>query len=556
MLFNSFEFLIFFAIVYSLYGMLKGRYRVQNLLLLVAAFVFYGWWDVRFQYLIALSTALDFTMGLLIAHGKMSLRQRIVVTAWLAVSAVLFLAIRWDSISLSVKPPGLSVDWSRFWTKDAAIWAAIGFSAVSVLLAHLAYPLLLRIDDVRRRKLTLILSVIANLGILGFFKYFNFFSDSFRQVWHAAFGYEPNLFTLRVVLPVGISFYTFQSMAYTIELYRKRMEPSQSLLEYATYVSFFPQLVAGPIERPAHLLSQFQRPRPAVDGLMFRDGVWLIFWGLFKKMVVADNMSMLVNENFAPFDSMASNAPVPTDGLRLLFSLYAFALQIYGDFSGYTDIARGVAKLLGFDLILNFNLPYVAITPSEFWRRWHISLSTWLRDYLYISLGGSRRGTLMTYRNLFLTMLLGGLWHGAAWTFVLWGIYHGVLLISYRLVGLGGEENDRPLPVKLIMGVIMFHLTCLGWLLFRAQNIATVGIFLQSILLHPHGSPEAWALLRDILFYSWFLIWFQLVQLGMKTLNPMPRLHWLVRLNIWIFILMSLLRLPPSTPQEFIYFAF
>jgi alginate O-acetyltransferase complex protein AlgI len=289
---------------------------------------------------------------------------------------------------------------------------------------------------------------------------------------------------------------------------------------------------------------------------MFRDGVWLIFWGLFKKMVIADNMSLLVNQNFAPFDRMASDVTVPNDGLRLLFTLYAFALQIYGDFSGYTDIARGVAKLMGFELILNFNLPYIAITPSDFWRRWHISLSTWLRDYLYIPLGGSRGSTFMTYRNLFLTMLLGGLWHGAAWTFVFWGMYHGILLIAYRLVGLGLDENHRPLPVKIIMGLVMFHLTCLGWLLFRAQNMATVSIFLQSIIMHPHGSPEAWELLQNVLFYSWFLIFFQGLQMAMKTLNPMPRLHWLIRLNLWIFIVMSLLCLPPSAPQKFIYFAF
>jgi D-alanyl-lipoteichoic acid acyltransferase DltB (MBOAT superfamily) len=556
MLFNSPEFAVFFAIVSAAYWLLRDRFRAQNVLLLVAAFIFYGWWDVRFQYLIALSTALDFSAGLMIARGRMSARQRLGVTIWLAISAFLFLAIRWDAIGFSLRPASVTVDWASLWTRDRSIWAAIGFSAASVLAAHLAYPWLANMEEERRRKLTLVLGIIANLAILGFFKYFNFFADSFRQVWQAAFGYEPNMFVLKVVLPVGISFYTFQSMAYTIELYRRRMEPSEDLIEYATYVSFFPQLVAGPIERPAHLLSQFQAPRPKIDGATFRDGVWLIGWGLFKKMVIADNMAVLVNQNFAPFDKLAGGSAVPSDGLRLLFTLYAFALQIYGDFSGYTDIARGVAKLLGFELILNFNLPYFAITPSDFWRRWHISLSSWLRDYLYIPLGGNRGGPSMVYRNLFLTMLIGGLWHGAAWTFVLWGIYHGILLIAYRLVGLGGDEAQRPLPLKLVMGLVMFHLTCLGWLLFRAQNLATIGIFLQSIVLHPQGSPEAWQLLRDILYYSWFLILFQAVQLGMRTLNPMPRLHWFVQLNVWVFLVMSILRLPPATAQQFIYFAF
>jgi alginate O-acetyltransferase complex protein AlgI len=556
MLFNSYEFPIFFTIVYSLYRILGDRYRLQNLLLLVAAAVFYGWWDLRFLYLIVLSTGLDYSTGLLIGRGSMPWKQRLAVTAWLGFAAVAFLAINWGAVDLGLRPVRLSVNWSSLWSTDRAIWLAIGFSSAVVLLAHLAYPLMMRLDDEPRRRAALTLAIVANLGLLGFFKYFNFFADSFSLLWKSVFGVHPDLFTVRIILPVGISFYTFQSMAYTIDLYRKKLQPSENLLEYAAYVSFFPQLVAGPIERPAHLLSQFQAPRPRVDGPGVADAMWLIVWGLFKKMVVADNMAVIVNEAFGPFDGLASQAIVPTDGVRLLFALYAFALQIYGDFSGYTDIARGTAKLLGFELMLNFNLPYFAISPSDFWRRWHISLSTWLRDYLYISLGGNRFGSLLTYRNLFLTMLLGGLWHGAAWPFIFWGVYHGTLLIVYRLIGLGGEDRHRSLLVNLLMGLVMFHLTCLGWLLFRAQNMTTVRIFLESIFFHFQTSPEAWKALGQVAFHGWFLIAFQLVQLATGSLNPMPKFHWFLRLNIWIFVIMELLRQTPHTSREFIYFAF
>jgi D-alanyl-lipoteichoic acid acyltransferase DltB (MBOAT superfamily) len=289
---------------------------------------------------------------------------------------------------------------------------------------------------------------------------------------------------------------------------------------------------------------------------MWRQGLWLIFWGLFKKMVVADNMARIVGDVFGPYDHLLSYPAIPHDGLRLLFGVYAFAFQIYGDFSGYTDIARGTSKLFGFDIMLNFNLPYLALSPSDFWRRWHISLSTWLRDYLYISLGGNRGGTFFTYRNLFLTMLLGGLWHGASWTFVIWGAYHGALLIVYRLLGIRPEEQQYSAWAKFLMWVVMIHLTCLGWLLFRAKNVATVAVFLQSILLHPHASPAAMDALRDIVFFGWLLMGFQVIQWLSKNLDPMARWHWFARLNVWILVMMSLLALASTEGRAFIYFAF
>jgi alginate O-acetyltransferase complex protein AlgI len=289
---------------------------------------------------------------------------------------------------------------------------------------------------------------------------------------------------------------------------------------------------------------------------MGRQGIWLICWGLFKKMVVADNMARIVGDAFGPYDHLAGTAAIPHDGLRLLLGIYAFALQIYGDFSGYTDIARGVSKLFGFDVMLNFNLPYAALSPSDFWRRWHISLSTWLRDYLYIPLGGSRGGIFLTYRNLFLTMLLGGLWHGASWTFVLWGAYHGALLIVYRLLDLRPEDKNYPRWANALLWLVMLHLTCLGWLLFRAKNLTTISVFLQSILLHPHGSPEALAAFKSLVFFGWLLLLFQVVQYAMKTLDPMARWYWFIRLNVWILIIMSLLALASAQGTEFIYFAF
>lgn len=271
------------------------------------------------------------------------------------------------------------------------------------------------------RKRLLIVSLVANLSILGFFKYFDFFVSSFAELL-GRLGLQVEVSTLRVVLPVGISFYTFQTMSYAIDVYRGVIKPTRNLVEFFSFVSFFPQLVAGPIERAQHLLPQFSQTRHITRSDL-REGVWLCLWGFFKKIVLADN--------FAPLVEMVYDHPRP-GSLMVALATVAFGLQIYCDFSGYSDIARGTARLLGFDIMVNFNLPYAAANLREFWARWHISLSTWLRDYLYVPLGGNRQGTFRTYRNLFLTMLLGGLWHGAAWNFVAWGFWHGGGLIIYR----------------------------------------------------------------------------------------------------------------------------
>jgi len=279
-------------------------------------------------------------------------------------------------------------------------------------------------EDSEKRKKFLLLSIVANLGVLGFFKYFNFFSESFQALANSlGFNLQPHL--LNIVLPVGISFYTFQSLSYTIDVYRKELKPAKSIFDFALFVTYFPQLVAGPIERATHLLPQVLQPRK-ITLEQFYEGCYLIFWGLFQKIFIADNLAKMVNPVFS--------AAAPYDGVKVLSALYAFAFQIYCDFAGYSNMARGLGKCMGFDIMVNFNLPYFATNPRDFWRRWHISFSTWLRDYLYIPLGGNQKGPLITYRNIALTMLLGGLWHGANWRFVIWGGYQGLLLIIHRLL--------------------------------------------------------------------------------------------------------------------------
>jgi alginate O-acetyltransferase complex protein AlgI len=394
MLFNSWSFPPFVAIVLALYYLMSRR--GQNAMLLVASYFFYACWDWRFLGLLVLSTSADWTLANLIKRDPT--RQ------------------------------------------GAKRWVAA--------------------------------SVALNLCFLGFFKYFNFFVDSADALLNSlgAPGFGRHL---SVVLPVGISFYTFQSISYIVDVYRGDVEPARDPIDYALFVAFFPHLVAGPIMHSRDLLPQMQNPRHTT-GEQVRAGLWLMLWGFFKKMVVSDNLASLVDSVYG--------APAATGG-HVLLATYAFAYQIYCDFSGYTDIARGAAKLMGFELMLNFNRPYLAVNPSDFWRRWHISLSTWLRDYLYIPLGGNRGGRLLTYRNLMVTMLLGGLWHGAAWNFVLWGFFHGVLLIGHRLV-----EEWRLWPfegrlARLFSRVVMFHLVCYGWLLFRATSFTQIRAFTRSLLL-------------------------------------------------------------------------
>jgi alginate O-acetyltransferase complex protein AlgI len=397
-----------------------------------------------------------------------------------------------------------------------------------------------------RRWLTL--SIATNLGILGFFKYFNFFSDSFADVL-TTFGVQSQPLYLNIVLPVGISFYTFQTISYTVDIYRGQMAPTRRLIDFALYVAFFPQLVAGPIERAKVLLPQIIGER-RFDQARFMDGMHLIFWGLFKKVYVADNLAPVVNSAFAASD--------PT-GFQSLIGVYAFAFQIYCDFSGYSDIARGAAKCLGIELMQNFRYPYVAVNPSDFWRRWHISLSTWLRDYLYIPLGGSRGGAWTTYRNLGLTMLLGGLWHGATWLFVVWGAYQGVLLIVHRLATEGREVTRAPgVPGSLVHGlkvVLMFQLVCLGWMIFRGESVAQI-ISMLSAVLTWSGTTD-WGLALPLLVFAGPLVLLEAI-LGWSKADGVNRLTWMPSYakSAAYAVLFYLFAFYGARAQSFIYFQF
>jgi alginate O-acetyltransferase complex protein AlgI len=399
MLFNSLVFLGFITIVFLVYPRLQ--HRGQNIFLLIGSYLFYGYWDWRFSFLLLISTVVDFVIG-----------QK-----------------------------------------------------------------LQRSSDQKQRKLLIFLSIAVNLGILVFFKYFNFFVDSAVSVL-AAIGFEPHMSVLRIILPIGISFYTFKTMTYTIDVYRGKLIPTADFVDYALFTSFFPQILAGPIERASNLLPQITAPRQ-ISREKVLTGLNLILLGYFKKVAIADTLAPIVGKIF--------DAPDTMSGGQLWTGVYAYTFQIYGDFSGYTDIARGISRILGFETMVNFNAPYFSRNITEFWRRWHISLSTWFRDYLYIPLGGNRHGSARTYANLFITMLLCGLWHGAAWTFVLWGVVHGIGLVGHRM-SIRGDKPDFSWPQTTLGRVtdflkllLTFHFVALAWVLFRASSIKSALVYFEGL---------------------------------------------------------------------------
>jgi len=353
----------------------------------------------------------------------------------------------------------------------------------------------------KRRKIYLLLSILSNLTILGFFKYFDFFSDSFAAIMTLC-GLQIHPEHIRLFLPVGISFYTFKSVSYTIDVYRRKITATGNFIYYAVYVSFFPQLLAGPIERATQLLPQIAGER-VISWEKIQVGVYCVFWGLFLKVFVADNLALLVNPIF-------TKTATPT-GFEYLMAGYAFAFQIYGDFAGYSYISMGIAGICGFETMYNFNLPYFSRNPREFWHRWHISLSTWLRDYLYIPLGGNRGGRFRTNLNVMLTMLLGGLWHGANFTFIIWGAYHGVLLILHRLTQQHFSINA--LWIKRIFGwswlktLLLFHAVVLGWLFFRAESLGQIIMIFNALLGNFQFDPASqYEILKRLAFYIMPLI--------------------------------------------------
>jgi alginate O-acetyltransferase complex protein AlgI len=405
-------------------------------------------------------------------------------------------------------------------------------------------------DDKHKRKLLLYASLLTNLGLLGVFKYYNFFVDSLLD---AAPGLEFILSrrALEIVLPVGISFYTFQTLSYTIDVYRKKLEPTKDIAAFFAYVSFFPQLVAGPIERATNLLPQFQKKR-GFDYNKAKDGLRQILWGLFKKMVVADNAAVQVNYIFNNYETL--------DGSMLLLGSFYFAFQIYGDFSGYSDIAIGTARLFGFDLMRNFAYPYFSRDIAEFWRRWHISLSTWFRDYLYIPLGGSRGGTIMKIRNTLIIFAVSGFWHGANWTFLIWGILNGLYFIPLMLSGKNRSNLDiaaqnRILPsIKEVLQIgVTFFITLIAWIFFRAESVSQAFHYLErlfsvSLFTLPDRSRTLY-----LIFILIIVEWIQRKKqhgLEIDTVN-----YTTVRWAIYCCVIFLILNFS-GLQQEFIYFQF
>jgi D-alanyl-lipoteichoic acid acyltransferase DltB (MBOAT superfamily) len=473
--FNTLEFAVFLTIVLLLFAAIRTlsrSSRLENLMLVTASCIFYGWWDRRFLFLFMLSTWLDYFCGLAMLNRRPAAAKCTVLFVVFVAGAFLLCApIDWDLVGTACRGwlhgelvvPSFHMAPEGSWRETTA--ALIGTGILSILF-FVGYRWF---SGHAQRRYFLLLSVVTQLALLGFFKYYDFFISSIEQGL-IALGCDPPGWELGIIVPIGISFYTFHTMSYTIDVYRGELMPTESLIDFALFVSFFPQMIAGPIARARELLPQFQQPR-TLSWSSIQCGTWLLGWGLFKKMFIADNLARIV----APVYTAGSSVSGP----QVLMATYAFAFQIYCDFSGYSDIARGISRLVGIELMLNFDLPYTATNPREFWRRWHISLSTWLRDYLYRPLGGNRGTTILIYRNLMLTMILGGIWHGARMNFLWWGIYQGALLCLHRIAEPGllkiTPASDRGKAVfRFVSWLVFFHLVCYGWLLFRCQSNAQI----------------------------------------------------------------------------------
>lgn len=431
-------------------------------------------------------------------------------------------------------------------------WRFLSLILLSTLLDFYLGKSIHASEDPERRRHLLLVSLLLNLGVLGFFKYFGFFTDSLVNLLNSV-GLQTDWRSLNIVLPIGISFYTFQTLSYTIDVYRRKLVPANHLPDFALFVAFFPQLVAGPIERASHFLPQVIAKRTITFNQTTRGG-FLILLGLFKKVAISNGVAGSVNAIY--------NSTGTVGTADIVLATYLFAIQIYCDFSGYSDIARGLSKLLGFDLMVNFDTPYFAVNPSDFWRRWHISLSTWLRDYLYIPLGGNRQGTARTYRNLMLTMVLGGVWHGAAWNFVYWGVYQGAILCAHRLIA-----GTKPVikPVRNIWGalrravliVAFFQVTAYGWLLFRASSWSQIVVFSDRLFFHPVWTPLAMqkpplAAIAGILLITCV----DLAQYTAGSATFYRRWPVQIKAALYSFLFVVLLMGLSNTSSSFIYFQF
>ncbi|MEJ1487442.1 MAG: MBOAT family O-acyltransferase [Candidatus Sedimenticola sp. (ex Thyasira tokunagai)] len=485
-----------------------------------------------------LSTGIDYLIGLLIDRAKITRHQYWKATSWIFGSAIFYLLITWPSdgfniSQVSINPLGLKI----------IPGLALAWGLASLFLRDISRKEM----AIDKRKIYVGISISSNLIILCFFKYFNFFIDSAEEVIHSLGG-DAQLYQLDIILPVGISFYTFQTISYSIDIYRKQVKPTGNFLDFALFVAYFPQLVAGPIERAKNLLPRILYPR-SVSYEQATRGVFLISWGLFKKIAIADSVAASVNSVY--------NTTGAVSWLDVILATVLFAIQIYCDFSAYSDIARGTSKLLGIELMRNFNLPYFASNPSEFWRRWHISLSSWLRDYLYIPLGGNKHGSLKTYRNLSITMLLGGLWHGAAWNFILWGGYQGAILSIHRFFTI---NKKRATPSGFISGlkiILFFAVTCYGWLLFRANSVSQIIDFTSILLFQwPDMSihikrPPLVAMLSIPLLFLYEIIEYKSGNILFYLRTRRPILGGVVAYTL-LLIAMGL----SNEPTQFIYFQF
>ncbi len=424
--------------------------------------------------------------------------------------------------------------------------------AASTLVDYFIGKFLQKTENETQRKILLILSLVFNLGLLGFFKYYNFFIESWINSW-ANLGVEMHLSSLNIILPVGISFYTFQTLSYTIDVYRRKIEPTLNIINFSVFVAFFPQLVAGPIERAKHLLPQFSKKRIFKEERAI-SGIHLILWGLFKKIVIADSCAIYVNAIFNDYENMNS--------VTLLLGAFYFTFQIYGDFSGYSDIAIGTGRLFGFDLMRNFNFPYFSRNIAEFWRRWHISLSTWFRDYLYIPLGGSRGSKWQQVRNVFIIFLVSGFWHGANWTFVIWGGLHALFFLPLLL----GDQNrkhlnqvaeNKLLPSfrELLQMLFTFGLTCFAWIFFRADSLGDAVNFIKRIFTDLNFGLQYLSIERYNVEMLLIIGIFVLLEWFHRNLeHPFSgSFKWV---KIIVIILMLLTLGVYSEQQEFIYFQF
>jgi alginate O-acetyltransferase complex protein AlgI len=480
MLFDSIDFALFLPIVFILYWFVANKnLKLQNFLLIIVSYIFYGWWDWRFLSLIIFSTIVDYIVGHLLFDENNNSKRKILL-----------------------------------WT-----------------------------------------SIMTNIGLLGFFKYCNFFIDNFTSAF-SFFGMDISGSSLHIILPVGISFYTFQTLSYTIDVYRKNIKPKKDFIAFSAYVSFFPQLVAGPIERATNLLPQFHKNRN-FEYSKAVDGTKQILWGFFKKIVIANNCALLANELF--------NHTSEYQGISLILGALFFTFQIYSDFSGYSDIAIGTSRLFGFNLMQNFAFPYFSRDIAEFWRRWHISLSTWFRDYLYIPLGGSRGGILSKIRNTFIIFIVSGFWHGANWTFIIWGALNAFYFLPLLLTNKNRNHIDTVAKGKLIpsfrefrLMLFTFSLTVFAWIFFRAENLDHAFQYIFNILKDP-GSIFTfsiyWNYKKCILLIGAFIIVEWLGRQNKYAIEYIP-ISRFYKWFIYMVIIFSILLLGEFDKNQFIYFQF